>query len=1331
MNPYAAIDEACAAMEERSSEAAVREEDYFAFPLTAAQALMLPQSLGEIADPRYNGSFRVALSGRIDPGLLEESFCTLAQRHEVLRARLSLVNSVPQQIILPHSAVHLGIVNLRSFSSEDRHARMEAFCQQEATTGFNLATDTPLRLHLLHLEEEEAVLTLTIHQIYCDGWSIGLLLEDLVQIYPALAKHQRPSLPPVTFDFGDYITWQEESAASAQIAGQQTYWQRKLAGYRPLSVSPDLAPQSSSIHSDIVSHLLSRELIGRLQQLQQAQSTTFFAITVAACMVLLHRYTGKTDIAVQTPLAGRSRVEFEPVVGQFVNQVAIRSDLAGNPTLLDALSRVRESVWEALANQDAPLTNQPSNLASSTDENLASRFPVNFVCQQEYGRRSTGHYDFGGTRLTTLPSKSQGALYELNFFLVERPAGWRLSLEYKTDLYERATAESLLAHFEQVLDVISHQPHLTLADVVLSETEALQSRTRHSESSLSVISPDAVELAEEPFIHAMPSSFAQERFWALSQVDPSDPTFHVPLVMNVSGELSAPLLEKSFQLLIDRHEILRTTFLAVDDELSQVISGGYAFTLECISVEEDREPGLSTRLNAIVRAEVTRPFDLAQLPLLRALLCRIGPSEHLLAITIHHILADGRSVQVLQSELWAVYESLRSSQPISVAPLTLQYADFAAWQREAVSSELAKKDLQFWLQTLRGPLPVLDFPTAYPSGHLLPPRGEVETLQMPEDLLMGMKQLAQSSNTTFFVVALACFGIVLSRATGAEDAVVGSPLLNRNAETEDLIGCFAGPMALRLDLTADPFLRDLIDRTRKTTLSALQHSNIPFELILQNLQVRPVHGKSPLFQFYFFSQKAFLQSHALPGLTIVPRPSMSIGTPFEMQWSVIERPDGTRTEVEYNANLFDSETVQQWLGYYHSVVAALLANPDRKLSTIPVPSFPASSFVASSPEPPQPISAGSQPAWGAPSASSLVTAEHSLAGGTVLNGTAHAALRHDLLEMWRSALHRPDIGPEEDFFELGGRSLTAARLMTKINERFKLKLGLSTLFQCPTVNRMLTLIESQGSVEHPVSVPRPSSVVVIQPQGTALPLFMIHGAGGNVLNFYDLSKKLGPSQPLYGIEAQALIKDEAPLTDIETLARYYLQEVKLVQPSGPYQFVGYSYGGLLAYEMACQVSRQNETVALLGILDTPVWRHDMKKPSGMVGMLQKQGKAIWLPFFQRFRSFNLKEVYAAGKSTLVRAAYAVLLARGRNIPGFLRSAYQINSFAAVSYVPEFYAGKITVLQAAAERGPEDLGWNKFTSEPARVFKFPGQHLQILEESNLPLVAEALRECLVG
>jgi len=874
-------------------------------------------------DTSYNGSFRMNLAGPVDIAMLERTMKEIARRHDVFRTVIRTVKGQAVHIVSDDLALTLNCSDLRTFPGDIRETELDRICLEDAQRPFDLHNGPLLRAGLIRMEDQRFVLTLTLHQIICDGWSIGLIMEELQRIYPAIAENKLASLTPVASSFRDHVLRQVQQSTEPELTKQLDYWKRKLRGTRCLKVAPDLpSPPAFTTKSNIISHLLPRELTDRLRALSTENGSTFFITTLAACFLLLYRYTGEEDIAVGTPVAGRNRAETETVIGQFVNHIVCRAQAGDAFTFLEFSVAVREMVWEALANQEIPFEDVLRVLRPNADSLADPLYVLNFVCQREYGRASVFNFDFAGIRMSTMPSKSQGALYDLNFFLVEREVGWRLSLEYKVELYSAATARQMLDHFRQLLEGIAENPNRCLTEFPLSgESAYLQLAAQR-------ISARAAGTLETNETYAMPASPVQQRFWLLGQLDPANAAFQMPACVRITGPLAVKPLRDAFNALLRRHESLRTCFEEIDDELTQVIVPPPAFELPVVDLTHLSALERASSLPDLLRREAELPFNLETGPLFRATLFRLAAEEHVLLTTLHHILCDGWSQRVLQEDLWALYSEFQERRsPSALPPLPIQYGDFTAWQRDWLASSEARDHLDYWLKKLDGPLPILNFPTDRPPTGRPASHGALETLLLPRDLSDALKSFAQTHGLTSFVILLTAFSLLLSRRTQQKDLIIGSPVANRREETERLIGPFSGPVSLRLDLSGNPTLLQLVNRVRDTTFEALSRTDLPFEVLLEHLRIPTVGGRKALYQFYFYFQTAFLQPREVSGLAITPMPTFSVGIPFEMQLGIIERQEGIRAQLEYNPDLYDSGGIRAMLSEFESTLRQILQNP--------------------------------------------------------------------------------------------------------------------------------------------------------------------------------------------------------------------------------------------------------------------------------------------------------------------------------------------------------------------------------------------------------------------
>ncbi|RCJ40837.1 non-ribosomal peptide synthetase [Nostoc minutum NIES-26] len=435
----------------------------------------------------------------------------------------------------------------------------------------------------------------------------------------------------------------------------------------------------------------------------------------------------------------------------------------------------------------------------------------------------------------------------------------------------------------------------------------------------------------------LPLSFAQQRLWFLEQLESGKSIYCIAAVYRLTGLLNVPALEQSLKELVQRHEILRTTFSSVDGQPVQLICPETTLTLPLINLQElplnQREAEAKRQANQ----EAQCPFDLAQGPLFRTKLLRLTEQEHILLLNMHHIISDGWSFDVSFRELAALYKGFASNQPSPLPKLPIQYADFAAWQRDWLQGDILKSQLDYWKQQLSGELPVLQLPTDHPRPPVKTYQGAHQSLELSNELTQALKALSQQQGVTLFMTLLAVFQTLLFRYSGQSDIIVGTPITGRNqVEVEALIGFFVNTLALRTDLSGNPSFRELLDRVRKVALGAYTHQDLPFEKLLEELQPERDQSRTPLFQVIFVLQKASRQILELPGLTLTPLEVHTGTAKFDLTLEFQETTEGMRGRFEYNTDLFDSATIVRMAGHFRTLLEGIIADPEQLLSNLPL-----------------------------------------------------------------------------------------------------------------------------------------------------------------------------------------------------------------------------------------------------------------------------------------------------------------------------------------------------------------------------------------------------------
>lgn len=403
-------------------------------------------------DPALNVAVRWRLRGLVDAGLAQESFQAILDRHEVLRTCVIVVDDEPTQLISPRVPFKLSEIDLARLPEHRREQEAERISSLEASTPFDV-TEVPLiRATLLRVTRTEAIILVTAHHLVCDGWSMGVIVREFVSAYQSLSEARRPQFPALELHYADYAEWCLETLEEGGLGREADYWAGKLRGAPAVRVPGDRpVPPERTSDGRSLALLLPRGLTQRLQALAQDQGMTFFSVTYAVLILLLSERTGLTDIVVSTQIASRDEVELEPIVGPFVNTLVLRSTLDPEQTFGDLCATARDTFEDAIDHHAMPFDALVSALAP--EGGSGARFPVsiNFIVQRAFiGELHNESFDLAG-----IPSPLPGALYDLNFILVERKEGWRLTCEFHADLYEEATARDLLDRFKRIAETVA------------------------------------------------------------------------------------------------------------------------------------------------------------------------------------------------------------------------------------------------------------------------------------------------------------------------------------------------------------------------------------------------------------------------------------------------------------------------------------------------------------------------------------------------------------------------------------------------------------------------------------------------------------------------------------------------------------------------------------------------------------------------------------------------------------------------------------------------------------------------------------------------------------
>ncbi len=625
-------------------------------------------------------------------------------------------------------------------------------------------------------------------------------------------------------------------------------------------------------------------------------------------------------------------------------------------------------------------------------------------------------------------------------------------------------------------------------------------------------------IPRRPMAGPAPLSYGQRRLWLLDQFQPGSAFYNMNLAMQLDGPLDTAALEGSLNEIVRRHSVLRTTFIATPGgEPAQVVAPELRLSFARKDLHDTPADQREAEAQRLINIEAQQPFDLARGPLVRGLLLRLDERKHTLILVMHHIICDGWSTGVILRELVAIYPAVLAGKSSPLPALSIEYADYADWQRQWLQGELLERQLAFWKQQLNGKVVPLELPTDTPRSAVpsFTARGIKVPVQIDKRLTDGLNALSKQEGATLFMTLLAAFHSLLHRYSGQGSILIGSPIANRNRdEIEGMIGFFNNMLVLHADFGDDPPFRELLRCTRTMTLQAYDHQELPFERLVEEFQTTQSTNRSPLFQVMFALQNTPRPVLKQGALTLRPLTVDNGTARFDLSVSMRENEQGVSGSLLYNADLFDEATIDRLLGHYRTLLESIVATPEQQISSLPILTpaerqqiiewsegaqiylldrhmqlvpigVPGDLYIGDTGLPlgdqtdagraavepvPNPFSSAPEArlyktgqlarfrADGTMDILSAAGAEH--AGKTQEREfvAPRTPIEEELAGIWVSVLGQERVGVYDDFFELGGHSLSAARLLTRVRETFKVDLPLRRLFEATTVAQMADLI---------------------------------------------------------------------------------------------------------------------------------------------------------------------------------------------------------------------------------------------------------------------------------
>ena len=1331
-------------------------------PLSFAQQRLWFFDQLEPGSPLYNMPTALRLRGRLNFNALQKALNAVVARHESLRTRFNAEDGCPVQIIAAPAVLELPVMDLSHEPASQREETLRQRLNAEARRPFDLSRGGLVRALLVRLGETEHVFLVNMHHIISDAWSLGVFFREFSGFYEAFNEGREMRLPELPIQYADYAAWQREWLRGEVLEKQLAFWKQHLAGAPQFLELPSDKPRPSTslFRGGHAERLLPRSLTEALKQLGQAEGVTLFMTLLSTLNILLHRYTRQTQLIVGSPIAGRTQLETEGLIGFFVNTLALRSDLSGNPTFRELLARVRQTVFDGYAHQDLPFEKLVEALQPARSAGHTPLVQVMFVLQNEMA----GDLKLPELAVEPVAVDTGTAKFDLTLAAEEWPDGLLVQVEYNADLFSEATMVRMLGHFQILLEGIIAHPSQKIGELpLLTETERGQlpgewnGAATHYPRDKTI--PQLFEEQVERTPNAVALVFRGEQLTYHRLNGRANALAHHLQKLGVGkGRMVAVCLERSADLIVALLGILKAggAYVSLDPSYPEE---RLAFMLE-----DTHAPVLLTQ------EKFRGQFDFQLRP----------PTSDFRPPILVCLDTD--------REGWASPEPAHPANP--AAPDTAAYVSFTSGS------------------------------TGRPKGVIVPHRGVVRLVKGTSYARFGADEtFLQLAPVAFDASTLEIWGALLNGAK----LVVFPPHTPSLAELGEFIrqnqistlwltaGLFHQMVEEQLenlrgvrqllaggDVLSPPHVKRALEQlpgckiingygpTENTTftcsheISAVdcEGRSIPIGHPIANTQVyvlddylQPVPAGVPgeLYVGGDGLALGYLNQPELTAQKFIPDPfGKDPGARLYQTGDLVRwLPEGT---IEFLRRLDQQVKIRGFRVELDEIETVLNEHPavcgsavtvwgdgagDRKL----VAYFVADSTVPS-PEALRAHLSRKLPGYMIPTA--FVPLQNlPLNGNGKVNRRAlpppdgqwlppakkFIAPRDEvearLVKIWEEILGASRIGVEDHFFDLGGHSLLAVRLVARIEKVFNRKIPVAAVFESPTVAQMAQALHGDKR-----SAPA-SSIVEIQPRGTKPPLFLVHGVGGGMFwGYTNLSRYLGADQPVFAFNSRGM-SGQPELATVEEMAAQYVADLRAFRPHGPYYLGGYCFGGNVAYEMARQLEVQGEKIALLALVNCapPNSSYARFKLTPVSGFKFLRNLVHWLSYIRHMTDSQRRDFFR-WKLRAFKKRWQRLWRRRRITPANLdvdevvdlstqpedrRKLWEAHVRALLAHHTQPYAGRVTLFRTPAHSlfcsFDHAFGWRGYAGA-VTVHIVSGAHESVLDEPHVRTLAERLKQCLV-
>ncbi|WP_075343710.1 non-ribosomal peptide synthetase [Tenacibaculum agarivorans] len=1288
----------------------------------------------------YHMPMIMQLKGNINVELLQQTFEVILNRHEVLRTNILSEGGEGYQYVVSSDD---WLLTQEIISENELEENLEAYI----LVPFDLSTDYKLRACLYELGNKEYVLAVVIHHIASDGWSEDILMNELLTTYTALESGSSPSLPALSLQYADYAIWQRKYFDGEVLESQLSYWEAKLKGVSTLDLPTDYPrPAVQSASGDYAGLTLDKELSNSLNELCEREGVTLFMLLLSAFKVLLSRYSGQEDICVGTPIANRTQAELEDMIGFFVNTLALRSDLSGNPSFKTFLNQLKKTTLEGYDNQLVPFEKVVDRVVTNRNMSTTPLFQTMLVLQntgsKEADDETTNASEVisGNLSISEYEFDAIVSMFDLSLNVSENSEGISLDILYCTDLFDKATIERMLVHYQKLLKSIVddiHQPIHTISML-----------TEHEEHKLLNV-------------------------YTATKVD----------YLNAENvvDLFANQVKKSSRATAVVYKGEKITYKELHKKSNQL-----ARYLQNQGIQKDSLVGICMErsLDMIIGILGVLKSGGAYVP--------IDPNYP--KDRIDYMIEDTETTLVLSSSVSK--ETLGEHHGVTVVSLDSNWNAIADFSTKKLNTSITSDSLAYIIYTSGS--------TGKPKGVMIE-HGNMYNLvswgirNFEDSLHLGM---LASTSINF---DLSIFEIFVTLACGAkidlvdnllslleEDSEVSVSLINTVPSV--LLGLLDSgkiPNSVRtINLAGEPLLPSLVDRIYKessvrkvydlygpseaTTYSTYTKrkfngiqtigkpiANTLTYIVDEDMNLAPLGVVGELCIGGKGVARGYLNKEELTEEKFIPNPFVAGDRLYKTGDLARWLSDGTLEYIGRKDNQVKVRGYRIELGEIENALSKLLsinqccvlakedANGNKRLVGYVVaegdfnkreiqqelktslPDYMVPSIWVELAE--MPLSANGKldrKALPDPESSDFSTVEY-------------VAPRNEkeetLVKIWKNILGVEKIGVYDDFFELGGHSLLVIKLVAQINEAFNTNINIVNVFEYPTIEQFIRNMNTKAQAYDT------NLMVALQDKGSQRPIFFAPPGGGLYNCYVDLARALGEDQPVYAFQSPG-VNGKLPVSEsIEAMATDFITELQKVDPYGPYRLGGYSFGGIVAYEMALQLRAKGFEVEELFMFDSTLLEAHTNKVENIDELFKEflldQMEDLVGENFD-LSTLNLEEKTKDQQLNLIceLAKESDLQMNDEEIKGFFEVSFYNEIYPYIIRDEEKLDTNIVLFKAMymdseeeeGERVPNteyemyDYDWSNYTNKEVIIHSIPAIHTELLDYEHIERISECIK-----